>query len=396
MKNIKPLDICVSKIKNLSTSDELSDSMTIDSIDVTGKRLEELIRTREVEKIKREMEMIPKLHKISSNDKTDEIKNTKSVNESNNKCQNEPKHISKKTDHIYTWDAFWPLIGSGTDNPRLEFVLNYIGYNGKVGKKWSTVLPTPITDFFPSKELFNLNVKTGINIFDFNIHFENIPASDSSTMIDINPKSTTFPFNINQYILIKDPNVVLNKKNTNIMGVIAEYNTNKIYHNQFTSATNNISVIKNILFSSQLFFMHINQISEVVNLSVFYNTSIGENLFRILIKTNSKVEIKEMPISMTICTDIDSFDVTILQKTIFINEKYFMTYATYIDDVSAAIKLTQIPEHMNDPGKTPIQLVTMLLFNVNGSIVDLNTVVPKTGHERMLTRLYKDVLKNLC
>lgn len=393
MKNIKPIDICISNIKNINTGEELSNNISIESVDMTGKRLEELIRAREVEKNKKEMNMSKNKHKNISNDKLGDIKNIQINNDIKSRYLSEVKCSSKKTDYNYTWDAYWPLIGSGSDNPRLEFILNYITYNGRVGKKWTTTLPTPITDFFPAKELLNININNGSNIFDFNIHFENIPASENSVIIDINPKSTTFPFNLNQYILIKDPNIISDKKNTNIMGVIAQYNTNKIYHNQFTGTFNNINIIKNILFSSQLFFIHINQISEIVNLSIVHNTSIGENLFKILIKTNSKVEIKEIPISMTLCTDNDSFDVNILQKIIYINEKYFMTYATYINDISSAIK---IADYINDPGKTPIQLVTMLLFNVNGSMVDLNTIVPNTEHERILTRLYKDILKNSC
>jgi len=182
---------------------------------------------------------------------------------------------------------------------------------------------------------------------------------------------------------------------TNVLAAISYYQTNELYLNQFSRTFDSFGTIKNLFLSTQICMIHVNQIKYSVDLSISYNTAVGENLFRIDIDTNHRVEIKECIIPLTIktssCCD-EHTEISILQRTIYIEGIYFMTYAIYINDVLAATKL----DTDTDPRQVPLQLATMILFAPVIPIINLDIVIPTTEQERMLVKLYKEVLKQTC
>ncbi|XWV25939.1 putative orfan [Tupanvirus soda lake] len=307
--------------------------------------------------------------------------------------------IKEQCGYTYVWDAYWPFIGSGETDQKLDIEVDYITFNGVMIEKWRTTLPTPTTSIFPIKDVFKFSLVTGCDNFDFDLKLENIPSTGSPVAVNINPKSTTLPFNLNQFIIIKDPNITVTTPGTSptdILAVIAYYNSNQLNLNQFTHSTDSVEPVKNIFMSTQLFCVHINQIQEDIKLTMTHNTSIGENLFKVFIETSSKVEIKEtlVPVINDQYIDTDNdLDIVILSRTVYVNGKYFMTYATYINDIASAQQLPNITNFLSDLRQTPIQLATMLLFDAKTPLANLDNVVGMSDHQRMILRLYREILK---
>lgn len=296
------------------------------------------------------------------------------------------------------WDAYWPFIGSAGTGSKLDIELDYLTFNGMLVEKWSTSLPTPPINTFPIKDLLKINILSGKTDFDFDIRLENLPSSGAPVVINISPKSTILPFNLNQFMLIKDSGIVINSpgvNNTNVLGIVGYYNSSQSYLNNFTQNVDSFENVKNVFLSTQLFFVHVNQIKDDVKLNITHNTGLGENLFKVYIETDSKVEIKEVQIPVIITNPDNSIqhaDITIEVKTIYINSKYFMTYAYYSNDVTSAQQLINTDGYMSDLRQTPIQLASMLLFGPNVPIVNLDSTNCNTDHERMLVKLFRDVL----
>ena len=70
-----------------------------------------------------------------------------------------------------------------------------------------------------------------------------------------------------------------------------------------------------------------------------------------------------------------------------------MTYATYVNDVSAAQQLGLVPGYTSDARQVPLQLASMLLFNPSAPLADLDTIVGTTDNERVFIRLYREILR---
>jgi len=318
-------------------------------------------------------------------------------------CSSITENIScqKICEYSNIWETYWPFIGSSENNPSLEFDLYYATFNSMLVKKWNTNLPTPSTTFFPNKDLFRLNLVTDKSLFDFDFKFENIPSSGSSTIINICPQSSTYPLNPNQYILIRDPNIVVTNPGTSptdILAIIGYYHSKELYINQLTSTLDSFDTIKNLFLSTQLFFMHVTHVPYHVRLIVTHNSTLGENLFCVNIGTNAELEIREtlIPTTITPITPNDNTtEIIISQKIIYINGKYFMTYATYINNISGALQLGVVPGYTTDSRQVPLQLAVMLLLGTTAPIVNLETRVGSTDHERAIIRLYNDVLKKI-
>lgn len=429
--DIKPINISMhdtdtEKTKKISINNN-NNGNHINRFGRTTKLLEELLKEREIQKVRMEKlnnqnssneeqknnseEQInininndydtknnkTTLPKSSSSSKSSDPYDSYIPNIQYDPYKTKKNKYTKTYTHINIWDAYWPLIGSGDTDPGLAIELNYLTFNCMLAKKWNVILQTPHVTFFPLKELFKFCLDTGPSIFDFNLKIENIPNSDSPTIIDINPKSTTYPLLLNQFILIKDINIKVpdpGTSPTNIMAVIGYYNTNNLYFNQFNSTTDNFDTVKNLFFSTQFFFVHINQIKDEVKLIISHDTMTGENLFKISIETHSNIEIKETIIPLII-DPISSGDISqmvILQRTIYVNGKYFMTYATFKDDISVARQIGIAPDYVTDARQAPLQLATMLLFGAVVPIIDLNSVIGNTDQEKLFIRLYKEIL----
>ncbi len=301
--------------------------------------------------------------------------------------------------YSYLWDAYWPFNGSCDIDPKLDIELDYLTFNGTLMEKWAASLPTPATTIFPMKDIFNLTLISNNDDFDFDIKMENLPTNGNPIVIDINPDSSTFPFNLNQYVLIKDPNITVTSPGdspTDVLAIMAYYNSNEIYLNQFMQTMDIFDPIKNILLSTQIFFMHINHIRHFVKLNIVRTTTTGENLFNVVIETNNRVEIKEIqiPVQQDHSIDgIDNADVGILVRTVYINGKYFMTYATYINDISIAQQLPNISGAIADLRQTPLQLATMLLFEPIIPLANLGNVIPSNDQQRLLVKMFKEILQ---
>ncbi|XWV24696.1 putative ORFan [Tupanvirus deep ocean] len=425
---------------NGNVNDIISERVTSEhdqKVNKTTKQLEELLKERESQKNK--LENVPKQKKIFRNGEFVTIsaesdtdlnsrKKLKDISTDGNnnyvqpriqyynttKAESQVRHdpytipfsgiptnlpIKEQCGYTYVWDAYWPFIGSGESDQKLDIELDYITFNGTMIEKWRTTLPTPTTSVFPIKDVFRFNLITGCDNFDFDLKLENIPSTGSPVAININPKSTTLPFNLNQFIVIKDPNITVTTPGTSptdILAVIAYYNSNQLNLNQFTHGTDSVDSVKNIFMSTQLFSVHINQIQDDVKLTLSHNTSIGENLFKIFIETSSKVEVKETLIPVIINENIDAnndLDIVILTRTVYINGKYFMTYATYINDIASAQLLPSVSNLLSDQRQTPIQLAAMLLFDARVPLTNLDNVVGMSDHQRMILRLYREILK---
>lgn len=303
--------------------------------------------------------------------------------------------------YSYLWDAYWPFNGSCDNDPKLDVELDYLTFNGVLMEKWSASLPTPATTVFPIKDIFKFTLVTNSDDFDFNIKMENLPSNNNSVVIDINPNSLTFPFNLNQFVLVKDPNIpvtIPGESSTDVLAIMAYYNSNEIYLNQFTQTMDLFEPIKNILLSTQIFFVHINQIKDFVKLTIAHGTTTGENLFKVTIETSHLVEIKE--VLVPVCFDllqskheINSPDVDILMRTVYINGKYFMTCATYINNINIAQQLPNISGIITDLRQTPVQLMTMLLFDPVIPLINLENATVTNDHQRLLVKLFREVLQ---
>jgi len=278
----------------------------------------------------------------------------------------------------------------------LEYEVDYITFNGLLIQKWRANVLTPQVTTFPCKDIFKLGLTTDICLFDFNIKFENIPGPcQDPTILNVNPQSICYPLQLNQYLLIEDPNIVViatpGMQTTDILAAVTYYNSNEAYYNQLTTMTDSFENTKNILMSTQLFFVHINQIREYVRLSISHNTNCGENVFTVCFKTNSKIEIKEtlIPVDQD-PNNPNTNDILILQRTIYIEGRYFMTYAVYVCNIKGAIALGTT--ETVDQRQIPLQLGAMILFGATLPVPNLNTVVPVTDHQRQYINLFQDVI----
>jgi len=364
------------------------------------KHLEDLIKTREIQKTK--LEMLNKQKEFFENPNHQPVNDKQTKLE--DKDQNENIAIvevlesdelqitcDKNPNYTALWDAYFPFPFSDSNDSdrRLYFELFYTTFSGILIKKWSTSLSTPPVSVFHNKDIFNLSLLTDNSNFDFNFKFENLQPNSPS--INIGPKSTISPLNPNQFVLIKDPH---HSQESTVSAIIAHYNTTDQYLNQFNGSIDSFDRIKNLFISTQLFFIHINQIKERVKLSLAHDSKLGENLLRVMIETDAKVEIKETLIPVKINADQASdlmVNIVIAKKVVYINGKYFMTYATYINDVYAAVELAG---HTNDNiYQLPLQLAIMLLFEAMVPVIDLDKRAGKTEHERLLIRLCRDILK---
>jgi hypothetical protein len=406
----------------------------------TTKQLEELFKIRELQKKKmgkflddnfkktslfekfspetKNYDFIPRpadnINKdFADNSNDDANSNTMVSNENlNKKMYTDNSHISdfsyshdlqqKKYHHYnYLWDAYWPFIGSCDFDPKLDIELDFLTFNGILMEKWTASLPTPPTSFFPLKDIFKFTLITNNDDFDFDIKMENLPANGNPIVINITPNSTVYPFNLNQYIIIKDPNIQVvepGNSQSDVLALLSYYYSNESYLNQFTQTMDIFDQIKNIFMSTQFFMVHINQVKDFVKLSFAHTTTTGENLFEVNIETDQKVEIKEtfIPVivdpSITI-NDIGSSDIAILVRTVYVNSKYFMTYATYVNNIIAIQQLLNVSESISDLRQTPIQLATMLLFDAKVPLTNLDNVIAVNDQQRLLIRLFKDVLQ---
>lgn len=312
-----------------------------------------------------------------------------------NPCK--PKHCPKI--HSYVWTAYYPFLGSSTIDPQLLYELDYTTFTNLFVTKWSLDIPTPAVTVFPNKVLFDLNIVANKEKFDFNILWQNVSVSGPSIVLDASPKSTTFPFQLNQYVLIRDPGIVVTPGvNTDILAVHGFYTSPTLGLNEFTEQIDCLGNSKSFFISTQLFFVHITQPICDVRITLAHNTTIGENLFGVIIETDCHVEIVERKICVTASTldvvplvssSCSMSDIIILEKTVYVNGIYLMTYAFYVDNVTAAIALGALA---TDPRQVPLQLVDMLLFGATAPAPDLATVIASTDAQRTIINVYQNIL----
>jgi len=342
--------------------------------------------------------MVPVPCPCPSSDHTEKCKKNNHECESSHKtsesseCECEPL-----CQYCYFWDGYWPFMGGpGIEPPSLEYEVDYVTFNGLLIQKWRANVPTPQVMTFSCKDIFKFTLCNDVCLFDFNFKFENIPGPcQDPTILNVNPQSTQYPLQLNQFLLIEDPNIVVIStppiQTTDILAAVTYYNSNEAYYNQLLASTDTFETTKNIIMSTQLFFVHINQIKEYVRLSISHNTCCGENIFKVCIKTNNKIEIKEtlIPVDQD-PSNPNTNDILILQRTIYIEGRYFMTYAVYVCNIKGAIALGTT--ETIDQRQIPLQLGTMILFGATLPVPNLNTVVPVTDHQRQYINLFQDVI----
>ncbi len=282
---LKPINLSIYRsddnykkvLKNNTSATTTDDNIKQHKDDVKNKtkKLELLLQDRERQKLK--MKNKDNFLKNNFNHKICPNKYvSNSSSDSNISCSKTP---TEKCIYAHIWDAYWPLIGSCADCPQLDISVDYITFNGCLIKKWDAELSTPQTSYFPVKDLFKFVLTNDASVFDFDIKIENIPDECDPTIINIGQKSTSFPFNLNQYLVIKDPNINTNNKfctSSNVQAVISYYQTNDLYLNQFTRMYDSFGTIKNLFLSTQLMVIHINQVKTPVKLLITYNTAIGD------------------------------------------------------------------------------------------------------------------------
>ena len=365
------------------------------------------------------------LHSCRENDNKKLIKELKHLDKllDNKKCKCHPEpqcKTDKICDHCNIWNAYWPFYGViGASPPSLDFQVNYVAFNGSLMERWKTNMETPYVKTFPVKNLLEFVLTIGNDIckkhdsshsldrhstarsiksgcFDFNFRFENIPEPhECTTVIDVSPCSHKYPLLLNQFLLIEDPNIVVTIPGvspTNVVGIIGYYSTDELCLNQLTETVDKFNEVKNIFMSSQLFYLHVLEMPDYVKFNLVNNTCLGENAFKVCVETSHNIEVKETLII------VEEFQhINILQRTMYINGKYFMTYAVYVDNLVGAIQLGKatpppIPPTIADARAVPLQLVTMLLFGATVPVPNLNTVDVVTSQQQVIVNLYKNIL----
>lgn len=305
--------------------------------------------------------------------------------------------------HHYVWTAYYPFIGSSTSDPQLLTELDYTTFTNLFVTKWSLDIPTPAVTAFPNKVLFDLNIVANKEKFDFNILWQNIPVAGPSTVLDASPKSTMFPFQLNQYVVIRDPGIIVTTPGvspTDVLAIHGFYTSSTLGLNEFTEQIDCLGNSKSLFISTQLFFVHISQPICDVRITLVHSTVIGENLFSVTIETDCHVEIVERKICVTastldlelapiVASSCSMSDIIILEKTVYVNGIYLMTYAFYVDNVTAAIALGQLAA---DQRQVPLQLVDMLLFGAIAPAPDLTTVIASTDAQRAIVNAYQNIL----
>lgn len=275
----------------------------------------------------------------------------------------------------YNWIAYWPIFGTQPD-PSLRYEVNsYSELSNANTERWAETISTQLGATIPIKNLFRIDLTTGPCNFDFNVRVEN--TAEPPAVININPTSTTRGFQLNQFFFIKDPNITTDPDVTNIVGTGSFYNTADIYYNEFTDTTNNFDSTKNLLFTSQLFAVHMQQMKEHVRVSISYNTGNGDDLFKVCIFSACKIEIREEDIVVNVADDI-----VIRKQNVYVNGRYFMTYAYYINNIAGARVL---PIATNK--ERPIQLARQLLFPGLPTATPLSAAPAVNDQQRLLKRL---------
>lgn len=305
------------------------------------------------------------------------------------------KSVKRFTKTSYVWDAYWPFITANTavENPGFDFENYYIAFNGQAVRKWSVFLPTPIPSEFPARDLFRLELKSERSKFNFDLKFENLMPADSTSTIEISPHSESYPLNVNQYLLQRDKSLansvgsVSQVSHVSYVSMIAFYNTTDYRYNPIIDSIDNFDPVKNLLLSTQLFMLHINQIHEPINVIIAFNSSSGENLFTIDIETSGSVEIRE---SIQSVTNELTPDLVIQKKTVYVNGKYFMTHAVYANDIPSALQLGRETEI-----EKVIQLATQLIFRNDTGPVDISSqqIRATDDHQRVLIRFSRELTK---
>lgn len=303
----------------------------------------------------------------------------------------------------YKWEGYWPLIGSGRNyDSKIIFELYANDDDDNCyKKKWSKILPTPYIHTIFNKTLFNIKLGNTDSTFDFQCNFDNLINSSLMPFIRIGTQTNKYSIELGQYVLMRDNNIFFSSsesdsQSNDVLGIIAYYETHSPSIDQFYKVSYSNKMKKNLLLSSQLFLLHINQIEYAVNLSIAKDFDTKNDSINLRLESPYNIEIKDsiipIPTSPLSSGEENSF-ILIMQKIIYVNNEYFMTYASYIENIEGAIEIGILPEYNNNIEQIPIQLAIMLFFDKSIPLVDLDITSPVTEHEKMLSELYKKILK---
>jgi len=313
-----------------------------------------------------------------------------------NKCScNKCELVECTVCHL--WDGYWPFIGRDcNESKNIELDAAYLDLTNNLVNKWSSNMlsqqPQGCNEPVCGESVCRESVCNEKDLFKLEL---NTSPCGSAITLSLSPDCATHPFQLNQFLVIKNKSIpppTGPTTPTNILAIIAYYNSQDVLYNELTGGTDTSHSVKNLFFSTQLFFMHIKQIPDYVNLIVSNNASMGDNMFQVCIKTNCKIEIKEKKIAVS-TPDSGPFQVNIFLRTIYINEKYFMTYAIYVDNVAGAISLGT-PTFTTDLRQVPLQLGVMLLFAPTAPLVDLTTVTTTNDQQRELVKAFNFLQAN--
>lgn len=312
-------------------------------------------------------------------------------NENNKKCLGCNKN--------YIWPFYWPLSGSGTNNPSLDIQNIYIGFNNEPVIKWTTNLPTPKSNL-TKKNLFSFVVSTGCPKdynFNFKIRFEN--SAPNKTVIEVSPHSEKFPLLLNQYLIITDPNISVIQPGTsptNVQSTISYFMNKSSFYNPIDESVELSNSVRNLVFANQKLFIHINEIDIPVKI-VVGNSDIGENLANVQLTISvPNSNINQTSIKEKVTSDINpSTGVEIKRTTIYIKGIYLMSYVVYEGSIINATDFGKVPTTA-DSRQVPLQLESMILYKEPKIPVInlLNTTENGNEFKSNMQVLYRSILLN--
>ncbi len=275
---------------------------------------------------------------------------------------------SRTKEYGFKWDFNWPLPETDASDAydTISTVTSYkFLHNGTTKKKWTNTL----VENNPKCTRLKFDLFCDIDNFNTNINF----GTDNNNF-DITENSEKYSCNYKEYVVVEN-------EQENIF-CISKYTTGKYYHDIFTGIMSNNETIKNILFSSENSFVHVNQISNKIALNIIFDRNENaSNKISLNIKSHDRIQImhNELTINTTSINNIPhSFNVT--QKNVYIDDKYFMS-VTYVNDFN---HIKNIPQSINNP-KTKMLRLVFLMFG-NGCASD-NFYSTKNHNEKHVIKL---------
>jgi hypothetical protein len=227
----------------------------------------------------------------------------------------------------HKWEAQWELQGN-EDHHKVFFEVNGSDNDDGDESSWLRHLEIAPRKNFQDKDVMKLNLHNHRGKFDFDIefkgdehHHEHSDLSESELVISSHSEHTPFKPNdvLHVYNKTTDPT-----NPNNILMLFTLFNTTHQVYNDFTGHMEDFGPRKNLIMIAPLTFVHINEISDKVNVSISANSARGNDVLEVCLESDECIEIKET--RPVFGSQTPSQEITFIVRTIYVNQKYFMSY----------------------------------------------------------------------